>query len=133
MDFIRKKDAIMALKVTATICFGRYSGLVSYGLGDDPHPTKIKADTTRGFLPITAVIGSACSISIVFLCKSKHQLRESFWFLIGTIPLGMALFQPATGYALRNVSEGDWYKFKRLRSLIAFGVFAVCAINIGYD
>ena len=132
MDFIRKKDVIMAFKVTATICFGRYSGLVSYGLGDEPHPAKT-TDKTRGFLPITAIFGSACSMSIVFLCKKKHRPRESFWFIIGMIPLGMALTQPAIGYALRNVSEGEWYKFKRIRSLIALGVFAICAFNIGYD
>lgn len=132
MDYIRKKDAIMALKITATICFGRYSGLVSYGLGDEQHPAKTK-DKTRGFLPITAILGSACSMSIVFLCKKKHRPRESSWFIIGLIPLAMAISQPATGYALRNVSEGEWYKFKRIRSLIALGVFAVCTASIGYD
>eukprot|EP00111_Clytia_hemisphaerica_P010424 TCONS_00030454-protein len=132
MDLIRKKDGIMALKITATLCFGRFSGLVSYGLGDDPHPAKT-VEKTRGFLPITALIGSACSMSVIFLCKKKHRPRETFWFLMGTIPLGMALSQPVIGYVLRDVSEADWYKFKRLRSLVAFGVFAVCAINIGYD
>ena len=133
MDIIRRKDGIMALKITATICFGRYSGLVSYVLGDEHHPAKTSAEKTRGLFPITALIGSACSMSIIFLCKKKHRPRESFWFLIGTIPLGMALTQPAIGYILRNVSEGDWYKFKRIRSLIAFAVFTVCTINIGFD
>ena len=132
MDFIRKKDAIMALKITATICYGRYSGLVSYGLGDEQHPAKT-TDKTRGFLPITAIFGSACSMSIVFLCKKKHRPRESFWFIIGLIPLAMTITQPAMRYALRDVSEGDWYKFKTIRSLIAFGVFAICTANIGYD
>ena len=132
MDIIRRKDGIMALKITATICFGRYSGLVSYVQGEDPHPAK-SGEKTRGYLPITALIGSACSMSVIFICKEKHRPREAFWFLIGSIPLGMAVSSPVVGYMLRNVSEGDWYKYKRVRSLIAFAVFAVCAINIGFD
>lgn len=133
MDFIRKKDAILSLKVVATICFGRYSGLVSYSLGNAPHPSKSRSDEQRALVPISALVGSACAMSVVFICKSKHRPKNALWFLVGTVPVAMALSEPFTGYALRNVSEADWYKFKKLRSLAALAVFTVCTISLAVD
>lgn len=133
MDFIRKKEAILSLKVVATICFGRYSGLVSYSLTNTPHPSKSTIDQNRAFVPVTAIIGSACAMSVVFICKSKHRPKNALWFIVGTIPAAMALSEPFSGYALRNISESDWYRFKKLKSLVALAVFALCTISLAAD
>lgn len=135
MDFVRKKHAILSLKVVATICFGRYSGLVSYSLVNAPHPAKASngSEISRAYLPFTALIGSACAMTVVFICKPKHRPKNCLWFLVGTVPIFMVVNEPFTGYALRNISDSDWYKFKKLRSLLALAVFSVCTISLAAD
>jgi len=131
MDFIRKKEALLALKVVSTICIGRYSGYVSFYSALEDHPTKATKEDVS--LPLTALVGGSCAIATVFICKSKHLHKYISWFMVGTVPIGMCLSQPLAKYALRNSSESDWYKYKKLRSLIALGMFSICVLSLGLE
>lgn len=133
MVHLHREDAILPLKVMATICLGRYSGLVSYSLSQDKHPAYVKPQDRPPMLPIPAFIGGVCSMTTFFIAKSKHRHRHILWLLVGGVPICMSLSQPFTNYVFRNCSQSEWYTFKTLRSLMALAVFSFCTITLALE
>ena len=134
---IRERDAILALKITATVCFGRFSGLVSFTLSQASHPSssgrRDELTHNRFVVPTSAMMGSLCSF-MVYSASNRHYdhygNRELPWLLIGLIPVGMSLSEPIANYLLRNCSAADWVKYKQFRSILALAVFAYFTTNL---
>ena len=132
MDF-RRKHAVLPLKIVATICLGRYSGLVSYSLSLEEHPSSTGGEVTKAFLPTTAIVGGVCSIAAFFCVKNRRKYEHFHWMIIGMVPLTMALSKSIGAYLMRNRSPSDWYKYKTIRSFIAFAVFSISTIGLAVE
>ena len=130
---LKRKHMIVPLKIMGTVCLGRYSGYLSFHLCNEKHPTKSSEGAVDNFsLPLSAFVGGACCVTTTFICKSKHQLRETKWFLLGLVPLGLALSQPLVRYSLRETSEANWYRYKKIRALVAFGAFGMSVLFMSF-
>lgn len=135
MDNIFKKQdpVVLPLKIAATICFGRYSGLVSYCLSEEKHPHAVGSEDNKAYIPTTAVVGSACAISTFFIANNRDRYKNLSWVIIGSIPLLMSATRPATKYFLRNTTPAQWYRFKTIQSILALAVFSFCTIRLAIE
>ena len=136
MDKLFKKqgDIELPLKIAATICFGRYSGLVSYCLSEEKHPQAVGADDgNKAYLPTTAVVGSACAASTFFLVNNRYWSENLSWLIVGSIPITMSLTRPAMKYFLRNTTPAQWYRFKTINSVLALAVFSFCTYRLAVE
>ena len=130
---LKRKHMIIPLKIMGTICLGRYSGYLSFHLCNEKHPTTSSEGAADNLsLPLSAFVGSACCVTTILLCKSKHQIRESKWFLLGLVPLGLVLSQPFVRYSLRETSAANWYSYKKIRALVAFGAFGMSVLFMSF-
>ena len=134
MDFVNKKDpALLPLKVIATICFGRYSGLVSYHLSEEKHPKDVEFQSKEAFLPTTAVFGGLCSMSTFFIVHNRDKYKHIYWLIIGSIPIIMSISRPVCQYCLFDSPPSKWYRFKTFHSIIALAVFSFCTFRLAIE
>ena len=132
MDF-RRKDAVLPLKIMATICLGRYSGLVSYSLSQEKHPSSTDVQHNKAFLPTPAILGGVFSITAFFCVKNKHKYEHIHWLFIGAVLIAMSLSKSVGDYMMRNSSPSDWYKYKSIQSIIALSVFSIGTISLALE
>merc|ERR1711962_573126 len=135
-DFVaRRYGTILPLKVGATICFGRYSGLVSYCLSQEKHPSDKKADEEPKalFLPTTALIGGACAMAPFLISCESQRGKHLPWLIVGMVPIAMCLSRPVFRYYLRDSTPGEWYRFKIVQSLTALAVFSFCTFRLAIE
>merc|ERR1711953_402943 len=135
MDFVMQRyGAVLPLKVCATVCFGRYSGLVSYCLSLDKHPSDRQVEETKALhLPTTALVGGACSVATFFVACESERNKHLPWLIAGSVPLLMSVSRPLCRYYLRESTDGEWYRFKTGQSLLALAVFTFCTFRLAVE